>query len=117
MPKLKRLAVDIPEDLHAALSEDAKQRNVPMAFLVRTLLSRHLGGDDHETMKAATVRMLREGASNETIAAELAMRFGKANRSSINWYRSKLRRDGEDIVSDAEAKEGERLAAFEASLD
>ena len=111
-----RLSIDLEDELHEKLTEDAKRRDVPLAFLVRAVLAKHLGVEEHETRTTMTVRMLREHASNDRIAEALQERFGDANRSSISWHRSNLRRQGESIPSDAEAKEGERMAAFEASM-
>ncbi len=114
--KRTRIAVDLDEDLHAMVTEEAERLEVPVAFVVRAIIKRHYSGEDHETKTTLTVRMLREHASNDRIAEALEERFGEANRSSISWHRANLKRAGEDVPSDAEAKEGERMAAFEASM-
>ena len=40
-----RLSIDLEDELHEKLTEDAKRRDVPLAFLVRAVLAKHLGVD------------------------------------------------------------------------
>lgn len=41
--RLKRLTLDIPEDLHRAIKRQALESGVTMADLLRSLLSQHYG--------------------------------------------------------------------------
>ena len=113
MRKTRRLSVDLDARVYETLSDEAERRGVPIAYLIRALIQQHIGGPRIENKQMFILRLLREGASTDRIEQEVMEEFGEANRSSINWYRSKLRRDGEKIPLDAEAREAELRAAME----
>lgn len=56
---------------------------------------------------------LRDGASNEEVLAAVKKAFPDSDTAmaSINWYRNKLRSDGEDIKTSRQIRKDRREAA------
>ncbi len=55
---------------------------------------------------SAACEAIRAGATNEEALTQVQKKFPKAKTSlaSINWYRNKLRSDGEDVKTARELK-------------
>lgn len=56
----------------------------------------------------AAMEAIREGKTNEEALAAVRTEFpdAKTTLASINWYRNKLRNDGEDVPTARELKNG-----------
>ena len=108
--KVKRLTVTLPEEFVAGLEDVADDMNTTVSEAVReavaTFLMEHYWKDTiGEVAKAAILG----GATNEGALQAVKERFPQAATSmgSIAWYRSKLRKDHPDLLTDRQAREKE----------
>jgi|32_taG_2_1085360.scaffolds.fasta_scaffold01098_4 predicted transcriptional regulator len=104
--KLVRLTIGLPSDVHLALEEMAEEAFRPIADLVRDAVLEHLASDRWQGIGTAAAAMLRKGMTNQEVLAEIRQRFPTANTTaaSVAWYRSDLRKKGEDVPTDVQAR-------------
>lgn len=68
---------------------------------------------DKRTIGSVAVEAIREGKTNEEALEAVKAEFpdAKTSLASINWYRNKLRSDGEKVPTARELKKQAREAA------
>ena len=106
--KVKRLTVTLPEEYVAGLEDVADDMNTTMSEAVReavaTYLMEHYWKDTiGEVAKAAIL----DGATNDEALSAVKKNFPQAATSmaSISWYRSRLRKDHPNLLTDRQARE------------
>lgn len=116
-----RITVTLDEDQYLAFTEMAEDTGQSLSDLVRQAVSAYLHDAVWSRKGIGDLAMdqIRAGRTNEEALAAVREAFPNARTSpaSIAWYRSKLRKDGEEILSDLavrKAREAEaRLAKDE----
>ena len=111
--KVKRLTVTLPEEYVAGLEDVADDMNTNVSEAVReavaTFLMEHYW---KETIGEAAKAAILGGATNHDALAAVKKRYPQAATSmaSISWYRSRLRKDHPNLLTDRQArkKKGER---------
>lgn len=113
MARSFRMNLSLPADLHEAVEAKATDERRALGDVIRDILRDHLFGPDAEP-EARNVgqlanKLIREGLPNAQVLSEVQEAFPDASTSmaSVAWYRSALRRAGEDVPTSIEA---ERLA-------
>ena len=108
--KVRRLTVTLPEEYVLGLEDVAGDMNATVSEAVReavaTFLMEHYWKD---TIGAVAEKAIVGGASNEGALNAVKEKFPEAATSmaSISWYRSKLRRERSNILTDRQAREHE----------
>ena len=106
--KVKRMTVTLPEEYVAGLEDVAEYMNVTVSEALReavaTFLMEHYW---KETISRAAEKAIKTGATNEETLLAVKEKFPHAATStaSISWYRSKLRKRDETILTDRQARE------------
>lgn len=108
--KVRRLTVTLPEEYVLGLEDVAGDLNATVSEAVREAVATYLM--EHywkETIGAVARDAIVEGASNEGALNAVKKKFPDAATSmaSISWYRSKLRKERSDILTDRQAREAE----------
>jgi len=69
--------------------------------------------EDKNTIGRIAEQALRDGLSNDDVLAAVKKAFPESNTSmaSVNWYRNKLRSDGEDVKTSRQIRKDQREAA------
>lgn len=106
--KVRRLTVTLPEEYVAGLEDVAGDMNTTVSEAVREAVATYLL--EHywkETISAVAEKAIIDGASNEDALKAVKKKFPQAATSmaSISWYRSKLRKERPDILTDRQARE------------
>ena len=104
---VRRLTVTIPEECVAGLEDMAEDMGASVSEAVREAVATYLM--EHywkETIGGVARDAILKGASNEEALAAVRKKFPRAATSlaSVAWYRAKLRRDGEKVPTDREAR-------------
>ena len=108
--KVKRLTITLPEEYVVGLEDVAGDMNATVSEAVREAVVTYLM--EHywkETIGEAAEVAILGGATNEGALQAVKKRFPQAATSmgSIAWYRSKLRKDHPDLLTDRQAREKE----------
>ena len=106
METAKRITVSLPPDVYAALMEEAEISGRTVSDLVRVSLIETMALSKWENIGQIAERAIRGGATNQEALEQVRERFPQAGTSpsSIAWYRSRLRKDGIDVPTDAQAR-------------
>ncbi len=106
--KVKRLTITLPQEYVAGLEDVADDMNTTVSEAVREAVATYLmehyrKGTIGEVAKAAILG----GATNDDALRAVKKKFPQAATSmgSIAWYRSKLRKDHPDLLTDRQARE------------
>ncbi len=105
---VKRITVTLFEDQVDALQDVAEDLNGNLSEAVReavsTYLMEHYWGN---TIGDVARRALIDGATNQEALDAVKERYPNAatSLSSIAWYRAKLRKAGEDVLTDREIRQ------------
>jgi len=105
---VRRLTVTLPVEYVSGLEDVAGDMNTTVAEAVReavaTYLMEHYWKD---TIGSVAEKAIVGGASNQEALDAVRDRFPEAATSmaSISWYRSKLRKERDDVLTDREARE------------
>ena len=108
--KVRRLTVTLPEEYVLGLEDVAGDMNATVSEAVReavaTFLMEHYWKD---TIGAVAEKAIVKGASNEGALNAVKEKFPDAATSmaSISWYRSKLRKERSNILTDGQARKRE----------
>lgn len=108
--KVRRLTVTLPEEYVAGLEDVAGDMNATVSEAVReavaTFLMEHYW---KETIGAVAETAILGGATNEGALLAVKKKFPHAATSmaSISWYRSKLRKENPNVLTDRQAREQE----------
>lgn len=102
----QRISVSLPTDVYEALVAEAEETGRKLSDIVRDAVTQHLAGERWQNIGQVATEAIRAGATNDEALAAVRAKFPEAKTSaaSIRWYRSKLRRDGEDVPTDVEAR-------------
>ena len=106
--KVKRLTVTLPEEYVAGLEDVAGDMNTTVSEALREAVVTYLM--EHywkETIGEAARVAILGGATNEGALKAVKKRYPQAATSmgSIAWYRSKLRKDHPNLLTDRQARE------------
>jgi len=106
--KVKRLTVTLPEEYVAGLEDAAGDMNTTVSEAVREAVATYLM--DHywkATIGEVAKQLIEGGASNDDTLKAVKKKFPQAATSmaSISWYRSKLRKENPNVLTDREARE------------
>lgn len=104
---MRRITISMREDQYLGLEEVAEDLGVNVSEAAREainsyLLKEHWG----QTVGKLAEAEIRNGLTNEEVLERVLAKFPHAqtSRDSIAWYRSRLRRDDPEVVTDREAK-------------
>jgi metal-responsive CopG/Arc/MetJ family transcriptional regulator len=104
---MKRITVSLREDQYAGLEEVAEDLGVNLSDAAREainafLLKEHWG----QTVGKLAEAEIRRGLTNQEVLEKVMAKFphARTSRDSIAWYRSRLRREDPEVVTDREAR-------------
>ncbi|MCQ8186437.1 hypothetical protein [Parvularcula maris] len=107
---MKKISVSIEEGTFAAMHQVADMRAMTVPDLIRSTLAGAFGGEGSEAssplVKDVAEEAIREGLTNEETMARVREKCpgSSPTPASISWYRTRLRKNGEPVKTDAEAK-------------
>ena len=103
---MKKLNVALPDEMVDALTKHAEERGKTISDAVRDLLASALTVRPHRTIGEVAMEAIRAGATNQQTLAHVHRLFSDSNASaaSIAWYRMTLRKEGETVPTDQEAR-------------
>ena len=110
MARSFRMNLSLPEDLHQAVEAVATDERRSIGDVIRDILREHLFGPDAEPAAQGVgdlaKQLIRQGLPNHMVLERVLEAFPDANTSmdSVSWYRSALRRGGEDVPTSVEAE-------------
>ena len=103
---MKKFSVALPDELYDAVAARAAVEGINISDVVRDTLAREFAFKPHRTIGEVAMEAIRAGATNQQTLAYVHKLFPDSNASaaSIAWYRMTLRKDGEAVPTDREAK-------------
>lgn len=106
----KRITITLPEDVYDALSAEAEEAGRKLSDVVRDAVTQLLFGQRWQSIGEVAEAAIRAGRTNAEALEEVRSRFPEARTSpeSVAWYRSRLRKLGEDVPTDVEARRSSR---------
>ena len=110
MARSYRMNLSLPDDLHQAVEARATDERRSLGDVIRDILRDHLLGPDAEPAVQGVGdlarRLIREGLPNAEVLERVLAEYPGASTSmdSVSWYRSALRRDGEEVPTSLEAE-------------
>ena len=108
---MKELSVMIPDEIHDQLVQQADEAVRSLDDLVGELLAMKLQSKTQKTVGKVVEAAMRKGATNKQALALVRATFPDAETSaaSVSWYRTNLRKRGEDIPTDQEARDAKAI--------
>ena len=103
----QRLSISLESDLYDALAEEAEESGRSLADVVRDKLRQAvLGEERREGVGELAEKLIREGLPNEEVLFQIQREIPDAQTSdaSVRWYRSQMRKRGEDVPTQVEAR-------------
>ncbi len=106
--KVKRMTITLPEEYVEGLQDFADEINTTVSEAIReavaTFLMEHYW---KETVSEVAKEAILDKLPNEDVLKAVKAKFPLAATSmaSISWYRSKLRKDHPDLLTDRQANE------------
>lgn len=109
MVQMKELKVMIPQITYDQLVEQADETARTLDELVGELLEMKLQSKIQKTVGKVVEGALRRGATNKQALALARKTFPDAETSaaSVAWYRTNLRKRGENVPTDQEARQAD----------
>ncbi|MEM7710761.1 MAG: hypothetical protein AAF264_08435 [Pseudomonadota bacterium] len=110
MARSFRMNLSLPADLHEAVEARATDERRALGDVIRDILRERLLGPDAEPLVQGVgelaMRLIREGLANQEVLEQVRHEFPDASTTmdSVSWYRSAMRRAGEDVPTSIEAK-------------
>ena len=110
MARSFRMNLSLPDDLHEAVEARATDERRALGDVIRDILREQLLGPDAEPAVRGVGdlarRLIRDGLPNEAVLQRVLEEYPDASTSldSVSWYRSALRREGEDVPTSIEAE-------------
>ena len=107
MAKSQRMSISLGAELYAALAKEAEKVDRSLADVARDKLRESLLGiGRQETIGEMAERLIRQGLSNGEVltAIQTERPDAKTTDASIRWYRSSLRKQGEEIPNNIDAR-------------
>ena len=104
---MKEQRVMISDEIHDQLVQQAEEAVRSLDDLVGELLAMKLQSKTQKTVGKVVEAAMRKGATNKQALALVRATFPDAETSaaSVSWYRTNLRKRGEDIPTDQEARD------------
>ncbi len=102
-----RITVSMYQDQYLGVAEVAEDMNVTLSDAVREIVTRYLAaGRWKKTIGGVAEKAILAGKTNQEALDEVRKKFSDAATSlaSVAWYRAKLRREGEDVLTDWQAR-------------
>lgn len=97
-------SVELPERLALAVAERAEEEGRDPWDVIIDAIARYVDAGNR-TVGAVTCEALRRGLTNREALDYVKRELGTdTTPDSVRWWRSKLRRDGEEVPLDAEIK-------------
>lgn len=106
-----RITVSLYQDQYLGVAEVAEGMKVSLSDAVREIVTRYLAeGRWKNTIGGEAEKAIIAGKTNQEALDEVRKRFPDAETSlaSVAWYRSRLRRKGEGILTDWQARRRRR---------
>lgn len=102
----KKLSITLPKDLHDAVLVIAKASGCKPNDVICTAVTHLIADEEGKTIGETAELAIRAGLTNAEVLAKVRARFPKGDTSlpSIVWYRSKLRKAGEEVMTNPEAR-------------
>lgn len=110
MARSFRMNLSLPADLHEAVEAKATDERRALGDVIRDVLREHLLGPEAEPSVQGVgdlaMRLIRQGMPNQQVLEQVREEFPDASTTmdSVSWYRSALRRQGEDVPTSIEAQ-------------
>jgi hypothetical protein len=104
---MRRISVSIREDQYLGLEEVAEDMGINLSDAAREAINAYLLGIHWKgTIGDEAEKQIRRGLTNREVLEQVRAKFphGATSLESVAWYRSRLRRSGEDVPTDREAK-------------
>lgn len=104
------MSVTLPDDIYDALVEASERTGRPQSDLIRDAIVQMLDRGPWRGIGQIAEAEIRAGATNEEAVQAVLKAHPNANTStdSVSWYRSKLRKSGERIPTNAQALRAKR---------
>lgn len=103
----QRISIGLEEDLYIALAMEAEEAGRSIADVVRDRLRESvLGQGRQERVGEIAERLILDGLPDEEVLKQVleALPEARTSKESVAWYRSKLRKEGQNVPSQVEAK-------------
>lgn len=103
----KRFSVQVEEDQAVGLEELAEDQQKSVAAVIADAINAHLAANRWKgTVGDTAVALIREGMTNQEVLEAVRERFpaAKTSAASVSWYRSTLRREDPEVLTDAQAR-------------
>jgi plasmid stability protein len=104
------MTLSLPTDLHEAVEARATDERRALGDVIRDILREQLLGPDAEPSISGVgdlaMRLIGEGLPNQDVLDMVRQEFPDASTTmdSIYWYRSVMRRRGENVPTSSEAQ-------------
>jgi predicted transcriptional regulator len=101
-----RITVTLPDDVYEALAAEAEETGRKLSDVVRDAVTQLVAGERWQSIGEVAEEAIREGLTNAEVLEAVRGRFPDARTSpaSVAWYRARLRKSGEDVPTDIEAR-------------
>lgn len=103
---MPRVSVSLPDDVYDAVIAEAEEKRLKVSDVVRDAVTQVLYGERWLSIGHVAEQAMREGLTNQEALDRVLAQFPEAKTSaaSIAWYRVKLRKAGEEVPTDIEAR-------------
>lgn len=103
---MPRVSVSLPDDVYEAVVAEAEETRRKISDVVRDAVTQVIAGERWESIGQVAEAAMLAGLTNSETLEKVRKQFPKARTSpaSIAWYRVKLRKEGEDVPTDVEAR-------------
>lgn len=108
--EMMELRVTIPADMHAQIMKMAQETSRTPDDVVVEMLALKLTSKHQKTVGKVAETAIRQGLPNKEALRLVREAFPTADTTpaSIAWYRANLRRRGENVPTDQEARAAQR---------
>jgi hypothetical protein len=103
---MPRVSVSLPDDVYDAVLSEAEEKRLKVSDVVRDAVTQVLYGERWMSIGSVAEQAIRDGLTNQEARERVLAKFPHAKTSpeSIAWYRVKLRKAGDDVPTDIEAR-------------
>lgn len=101
-----RITVSLFDDQYLGVAEVAEDLNVSLSDAVREIVTRYLAENRWTSIGKVAEEAIRSGRTNQEALEIVRKKFPDAatTLASVAWYRAKLRREGEAVPTDRQAR-------------
>lgn len=103
---MPRVSVSLPQDVYDTLQSIADEKDLGISDVIRDAVTQVLSGERWMSIGSVAEQAIRDGLTNQEARERVLAQHPNAKTSpeSIAWYRVKLRKAGEDVPTDIEAR-------------